>query len=287
MTPPVFAKLVVARPDLPADPVRHVVVADALPVRAAPAATAALDTEALRGETVDIYETVADSTGALWGWGQLTGDSYVGWLPMQGLALPGPEPTHRVVAPRTFIFPGPSIKLPPAAAPPLGASLTVVGTTDTFCVLADGGHVPAGHLVPLDMPAAADPVAVARSFLGVPYLWGGKTMLGLDCSGLTQIAYGAAGHAMLRDSHMQEQTFGEAVAFADPAAAARRGDLVFWKGHVGLMATDTTLIHANAHFMMVVEEDFAGAVARIASRGDMVMSIRRFPSVGVAPAVAG
>ena len=175
-------------------------------------------TEALKGERVTIYDSNAEG----YSWGQLAADDYVGWLPTNALAPPGPAPTHKVAALRTFAFPGPSIKLPPVEALPLGATLTVVRFDDRMAITADGAYVPAPHLVPID-EFEKDFVAVAERFLGVPYLWGGKTALGLDCSGLVQIALTACGMACPRDSDMQEAALGAPVRadrYSQSASAA-------------------------------------------------------------------
>ena len=164
------------------------------------------DTEALKGERVTIY----DENDEGWAWGQLAADDYVGWLPLGALAPPGAPPTHKVAALRTFAFPGPSIKLPPIEALPFGAKLAVARVEDRMAVTQSGVYVPAVHLKPVG-DNETDFVAVAERFLGAPYLWGGKTALGLDCSGLVQIALAACGVSCPRDSDMQEQALGTAV----------------------------------------------------------------------------
>jgi cell wall-associated NlpC family hydrolase len=224
-------------------------------------------TEALMGERVTVYETDEDG----WAWGQLVNDSYVGWLPAAVLLTPGPAPTHKVAALRTLLFPAPSIKLPPAEALPLGARITGVREHGSFAVTSAGGYVPRRHLVPI-AAAETDFVAVAEKFLGVPYLWGGKTSLGLDCSGLLQIALTACGMICPRDSDMQEAALGKPAKLAE----LERGDLLFWKGHVAIARDSTTIIHANAHHMMVAVEPVAEAVARIKAAGSQVTSVRRF-----------
>ena len=175
------------------------------PVRRSPVPDAALETEALKGERVTIYE----EDGEGFGWGQLHSDGYVGWLPMNALRAPGGEPTHKVVALRTILFPGRSIKAQPVEGLPLGCRLAVTGDDGELARLASGGFVPARHLAPLDA-AAPDFVAVAERFIGVPYLWGGKTSLGIDCSGLMQVALTAGGVVCPRDSDMQ-RALGTAV----------------------------------------------------------------------------
>ena len=237
------------------------------PVRSAPSPDAPLDTEALMGERVTVYETTEEG----WAWGQLDGDKYVGYLPANALARPGPPPTHRVAALRTLVFPGPSIRLPPIAAPSLGARLSVTREQERFAVTASSGFVPLKHLAPLDA-FEADFVAVAERFLGVPYLWGGRTSLGLDCSGLTQIALMACGIAAPRDTDMLEQAIGVALG---PEENLRRGDLVFWNGHVAIVRDAATLIHANAFHMAVAIEATREAIARIIAGGSEVTSVKR------------
>jgi cell wall-associated NlpC family hydrolase len=231
---------------------------------------APLLTEALKGERVTIY----DMNGEGWAWGQLAADNYVGWLPANALAPAGAPPTHKVTALRTFAFPGPSIKLPPLEALPLGARLGVVRVADRLAVTRSGGYVPSPHLAPVDVDEP-DFVAVAERFLGVPYLWGGKTAFGLDCSGLVQVALTAAGLSCPRDSDMQEQALGAPTGTAADLADVRRGDLIFWKGHVAFVRDAATLIHANAFHMAVAIEPIADAVARIRAAGSDVTSVRR------------
>lgn len=249
---------------------RYEVIDAQAPVRRAAAPDAPLATEALMGEPVVIYETTEEG----FAWGQLELDGYVGWLPIRALGRPGRAPTHRVAVLRTLLFPGPSIKLPPLGAPTLGARLAIVRGQERFAVTASGGHVPASHLVPLGN-FEQDFVAVAERFVGAPYLWGGKTSLGLDCSGLVQVALQACGIQAPRDADLQEQALGTAIA-SDPAAVAlRRGDLLFWPGHVAIVRDRETLVHANAFHMMTRIEPIAEALARIASFGSVVTSVRR------------
>src|SRR5579862_6175830 len=242
------------------------------PLRREPRPDASLDTEALKGERVTVY----DSNGEGWAWGQLAADGYVGWLPDNALAPPGAAPTHKVTALRTLVFPGPSIKLPPLEALPLGARLNIARIEDRMAVTPSGAYVPTVHLAPIS-DNETDFVAVAERFLGTPYLWGGKTVLGLDCSGLVQVALTACGIACPRDSDMQEQALGKAVA-ADAYSDLRRGDLMFWKGHVAIIRDRSSLIHANAFHMAVAIEPIADAIKRIAAAGSDVTSVRRIAS---------
>ncbi len=271
-------RLTPARPDLAAGHLRgrveaaryadgtvQEVIAGQAPVRNAPGHHATMLTEALKGERVTVYET--DEEG--WAWGQLERDLYVGWLPASALLTPQAAPTHKVAALRTFAFPEPSIKAPPADALPLGARVPVLRTGNGFAVT-PGGFIPAQHVAPLDANEA-DFVAVAERFLGTPYLWGGKTSLGIDCSGLVQVSLTACGVACPRDSDMQEAALGAPVQ----PDQLRRGDLVFWKGHVAVARDAATLIHANAFHMAVAIEPVAEALARIEASGGKVTSVRR------------
>jgi cell wall-associated NlpC family hydrolase len=246
--------------------VRREVVEPIAALRRAPSHEARLDSEALLGERVIVYETTDEG----WAWGQLETDGYVGWLPANSLGKLGPAPTHKVALPRALAFPGPDIKLPPAAALPMGARLVIVRQDERFAVTAHGWHLPLVHLAPVKA-RRSDFVAVAEEFLNTPYLWGGKTALGLDCSGLVQIALQAAGHACPRDSDMQELAIGKLSSLGE----LRRGDLVFWKGHVAIARDHETLLHANAHHMAVAIEPADTAIARIKAAGSEVTSVKR------------
>jgi cell wall-associated NlpC family hydrolase len=249
---------------------RQQVIEPIADLRRAPSHEARLDTQALMGESVMVYETTDEG----WAWGQLDYDGYVGWLSANALGKLASAPTHKVSVPRTLGFPGPDIKLPPIIALPMGAMLAIVRQEpqedERFAVTASGWHVPLVHLAPINA-RQPDFVSVAETLLGAPYLWGGKTSLGLDCSGLVQVALQAAGHACPRDSDMQELALGKLSSLAE----LRRGDLVFWKGHVAIARDATTLIHANAHHMMVAIEPAAAAIARIQAAGSDITSVKR------------
>lgn len=231
----------------------HRIVDASAPVREAGHPDAMQVTEALHGERVVVYEI--DGEG--WAWGQLQRDRYVGWLPANALGRPGAAPTHRVSALRTLGFPGPDIKKPPLAAFPFGAEIGAARADEKFVTTDQGLCIPAQHIVGLTVKEP-DFVAVAERFLGTPYLWGGKTSLGIDCSGLVQVSLQAAGVEGPRDSDMQA-ALGKAVALSE----LRRGDLLFWKGHVAIARDSKTIVHANAHHMAVAIEPADAMIARV------------------------
>jgi cell wall-associated NlpC family hydrolase len=194
--------------------------------------------------------------------GQSLRDGYCGYV--VGGALARQEAaTHWVAAPATHLYPKPSVKAPPEVAVFFGSHLRVTSDQGAFQKVSTGHFVPTRHLQPL-RARFSDPVGVADMFLGTPYLWGGCSRWGIDCSGLVQQALVACGIDCPRDSD-QQQALGRPVPEGEPL---KRGDLVFWKGHVGIMSSATTLLHANAHHMIVAYEPLAEVSARIAAKAD-------------------
>lgn len=279
---PLDPRLTAARPDLAdlalrgrveaarfvAGEPRRVAVPSA-PLRRAPSPESGTDTEAVLGDAVTLYEA-RDG----FAWVQLVHDGYVGYLPADSLGPADPAPTHRVAALRTFLYPAPDLKRPPRAYLGLGAALAAMGTDGDYLKVTDG-YVFAGHCAPVGT-VEADFAGTAERLVGTPYLWGGRTTLGLDCSGLVQLCLELAGRTCPRDADQQERALGDVLP--SDLSDLRRGDLVFWRGHVGMMLDGTRLIHANGYHMAVAIEPLRTAVARILAKSyGPVTSVRRLP----------
>ncbi|MGX9180447.1 C40 family peptidase [Mesorhizobium sp. BHbdii] len=230
-------------------------------IRNEPRPDAGVNTQLLFGDDVLVFE---DAEG--WAWIQAERDGYVGYVADSALGGRDHAPTHLVSVPRTFLYPGPDLRLPLSGQLSMGSAVRVAGAAETrgthYALLPSGEAVISGHIRPV-AEAAPDYVAVAEMFLGTPYLWGGASGFGIDCSGLVQLAMHMAGRQVLRDSDMQATTIGEALEPGPDFAGLQRGDLVFWKGHVAIMIDPETMIHANGHTMLVSREGFKEAVARI------------------------
>lgn len=245
-----------------------------VPLRRVPQASAGFETEALLGEHVTVYDE-ADG----WAWIQLARDRYVGYVPADTLTPDVREPTHRVSALGTFVYPVADIKAPPLQLLSLNAAVTVASGDERFSRLDTGGFIVTRHLSDIGRHEP-DFVEIAERFVGTPYLWGGRTRLGLDCSGLVQVAMIAAGIDAPRDSDMQQAEIGSNVLVPESLDGLARGDLVFWKGHVGIMVDSIMLVHANAHHMAVVVETLPEAAARIARAGAQIAAVKRPARLG-------
>ncbi|CAN1722637.1 C40 family peptidase [Hyphomicrobium sp. 1Nfss2.1] len=244
-----------------------------VPLRSRPTPTFGFETEALFGERVTVFD---ERDG--WAWVQLDRDKYVGYVPSEALSPEIEEPTHKVRSLGTFVYPVPDIKSPPLMHLSLNAELSVVEGDDRFVMLKGGGFVVSRHVGEIGR-IEPDFVEIAERFIGTPYLWGGRTRLGIDCSGLVQMSLAAAGIFAPRDTDMQQAEVGTLVEIPDVLEGMQRGDLIYWKGHVGIMADSVTLVHANAHHMQVAAETLPEAIERIAKLGAEIAAVKRLPGL--------
>lgn len=262
-------RVTLARPDLAARDLEAIVTADryadrrryacaapAAGVRRAPDPASEQMDQLLYGEGFDVLDE-ADG----YAWGQARRDGYVGFVEWGALKPADGASNMKVSAIRTYAFEGPSIKTRALGPYSLGALLRIEAREGRFAREAGGGWFVEDHLAPIGA-FETDPVAVAERYLGAPYLWGGRESLGLDCSGLTLQAFGACGIALPRDTD-QQQAIGREVAESE----LRRGDLVFWKGHVAMMLDGEAIIHANAHHMATAKEPLSATRARYLAAG--------------------
>ncbi|SDL84357.1 C40 family peptidase [Maricaulis salignorans] len=280
--PALDPRLTPARPDLAAahlkgqveaarfvEPVDYQAIAASVPIRRTPEADGAVDDQLLAG---DIFALLEEKDG--WGWGFSRADGFVGWVDLLALSTEVEAVDHRVTALRTYAFSRPDLKSEPNLLLSLNCSFRA-GRRESRYVEAIGlGWVFVPHCATLD-EQAGDFVAVAESFLGAPYLWGGKESLGLDCSGLVQMALLAAGTALPRDSDQQEAHLAAHWRDVTGRPERQRGDIVFWPGHVGIMTDSEHLLHANGHWMDVTLEEFAAAERRIREAHAPVRAIYR------------
>ncbi|MEE2525503.1 NlpC/P60 family protein [Hyphobacterium sp. HN65] len=275
-------RLLPARPDLAAahlkgrveaerfvEPVEMQVTAGCTAIRREPRDDGAMDTQALFGE---VFAVLEERDG--WAWGFSRYDGYVGWVDMTALSQPVSPATHRVSALRTYLFSEPDLKSAPNCLVSMNAKIAAGQQEGRFIDVGGRGWIFEGHVVPLGH-AEPDFVSVAERFVGSPYFWGGKESLGLDCSGLLQCALEAAGIPVLRDAWMQEADLGARYPVIPNTAARRRGDVVFWAGHVGIMTDADHIVHANATFMETVIEPVAETERRAVESGSPVTSVVR------------
>jgi len=230
-------------------------------IRPRPDANCSIDTQALCGEAL----TVFDISGG-WAWVQLAADGYVGYVRQEAIKEGSSPATHVVSVPRSFIYPGPDLRFPHLNVLSMGSRVKIVGAVETratpYALLEDGTAIIAAHLRPVGEIAGEDAVSVAARFLHTPYLWGGRSGLGIDCSGLVQMALAMTGKSAPRDSDQQAAGLGAEI---DPERdGLQRGDLVFWKGHVGFIEDENTLLHASGGTMYVTREPLREAIDRIA-----------------------
>jgi cell wall-associated NlpC family hydrolase len=238
------------------------IIAAAAPLKGRPDFAAELATELLFGERVTVGFARDD-------WAEVVNatDGYRGFVPAETLGEDAPQPTHKIGDLRGFVYGEPNMKTTPLTALSFLSAVQVTGEKSGFFEIENEGWIYHRHLVGLDH-VEPDYVATALRFVGVPYLWGGRTSLGLDCSALTQLSLAAAGIAAPRDSGPQSQKLGQRV-IGD--VRLQRGDLCFWPGHVAIAVNETEIVHANAHWMSVVREPLADLVARV----DRAPDVRR------------
>lgn len=222
-------------------------------VHGKPDAAAPQTSQLLYGESFVVYET-RDG----WAWGQCQTDGYVGYVRADDLSDEVVAPTHVVRALRSFRYAEPTFKIPPSGWLSMNSPVAVAQIDGQYAELVAGGWVFAAHLAPLGA-FAPDHVATALEFLGAPYLWGGRSSHGIDCSGLAQAALARAGVAVERDCYLQERSVGRALADGEPR---RRGDLAYFPGHVAILTDPDTVVHATAHSMNVCVEPLADVAAR-------------------------
>jgi cell wall-associated NlpC family hydrolase len=249
------------------------VVRAVVPLRSRPRANSGIGTEALFGEIVTQYD---ERDG--WSWVQLDRDGYVGYVPSELLTPDVRETTHKVKALGTFLYPAPDFKAPPLMHLSINAALTIVDQGEKFSRTSAGHYVVTRHIAD-KARNQRDFVDVAERLVGVPYLWGGRTRVGLDCSGLVQVSMEAAGLKCPRDSDMQQAELGSNVLVPADLEGLQRGDLVFWKGHVGIMADGVMLLHANSYHMQAVLETLPEAAGRIMRGGSQIVAIKRLPAL--------
>lgn len=247
------------------------IVTPVVAVRPEPDLASGIDTELLMGEEVTVFER---SSG--WCWVKSLSDGYVGYLPEGAIKQGTAAATHIVIPQRTFLYPEPELRKPHVAVLSMGSRVRVSGTAEArgnhYVVLDDGTAIFARHVESIGHNDGGDYVDVALRFLETPYLWGGRSGLGIDCSGLVQLALSMTGRAAPRDTDMQAAGLGEPIAREE----LRRGDFVFWKGHVAIMEDPETIVHANGHTMTVARENFAAAVERIGWLYQQPTGYRRF-----------
>lgn len=232
----------------------------AAPILSSPEHGAEQWDQLLMGERFKVIERKHDFY-----WGQALRDGYVGYVPVSAFRRDWYLPTHYVATLRTYVFAAPNLKASILTALSLNALVSVTRYENGFAYINEMGWVFANHLSDFER-FAEDFVAVAESYINAPYQWGGRESIGLDCSGLLQQSLYAAGYGCPRDSDMQAK-LGVALAVGPDLGDLRRGDLIFWKGHVAIMVDDHHIIHANAHHMKVAIEPLREAIARIDAAG--------------------
>lgn len=245
-------------------------------IRPQPDLSADIDTQLLFGDIVNVFD-VADG----WAWVQSQRDSYVGYMPkkfLRKLTKSTKPNSHRVATERSFRYAEPDMKTPVVDCLSMGSVVAIVDEVETrgtkYAQTQDGKYLIARHLSPIE-EHSDDYVSVAEGLLHTPYLWGGTSAFGVDCSGLVQLSMLMTGRKAMRDTDMQETSIGAELGFSAMDGGLLRGDLIFWKGHVGIMRDAETLIHANGHTMNVATEKLEDAIERIGYLYGFPTTLRR------------
>ena len=254
------------------DGVLYRVTTNVLALKNKPAEEAELATELLFGETFIVYENLGQ-----WAWGQSQTDGYVGFAKFNGLSKDVIRATHEVGVLKTFVYKEPDIKSPVLRCLVMGSRVSIKEENENFLGLKDAGWIVGRHLAD-NNNKELDFISVARKYIGTPYLWGGRSSYGLDCSALVQISLSRIGILTPRDTDQQERNTG--TFCGRDVQEANEGDLLYTKGHVAIVSTVNSVIHANAYHMQVVEEPLKVFISRIDANNDQITSIKRlnFPS---------
>jgi cell wall-associated NlpC family hydrolase len=247
------------------------VVADGTSLRFTPDANAGVETQLLFGETFVVFDR-ADG----WCWGQLEFDGYVGYVPADALAPHPWQATHMVGVRSTHLYPAPDLKRPPLGMASISCPVRVIGEDNGFCQLESGEWIFSGHLL-ATTETAPDYIAHGSKLIGTPYLWGGRSGQGIDCSAFVQLSLRLAGISAPRDSDQQERQLGVPVEIDTPGdfSALMAGDLVYFPGHVGIYVDGWQFLHANAFDMQVALHRFSDVLDRAKAADAGVTSIRR------------
>jgi cell wall-associated NlpC family hydrolase len=252
------------------EPVIRQCIRGILPLLAAPSPDARQVSQIRYGEFLDVFEQREDG----FAWVQNRSDHYVGYIPSKdALRDCIADLSYRIKVLQTFIYPEPDLKSLPIDMLTLGSYVQLGESKDRFITLVSGGYVFAGHIAPTADVLTPDYVFTAGRMIATPYLWGGRTPQGIDCSGLVQLALDMAAIEVPRDSDQQREALGAPLERHWRDTSWRRGDLVFFPGHVGIMTGTDHMIHANAYAMGVAVEPLFDVVTR--DRGMEILAMGR------------
>ena len=243
-----------------------------LPLKNKPNDQAERASEMLFGEKFIVYER----QGA-WAWGQSQTDGYVGFVKINGLSDQPASPTHEIKELKTFVYQRPDIKSPVIKELSMGSRVSLKEKGENFICLKEGGWIVKKHVVELNIKEASF-IAVAKKYIGTPYLWGGRSSNGLDCSALVQLSLSRVGILAPRDTDQQEETVG-CFCGKNPEGI-EKGDLLYTQGHVAISSGRDLVLHANVHHMRVVEEPLQAFLSRLDETDHQLRSIKRLKFLG-------